>query len=85
VTDNIIPMPERPPEILLTIAITRFSDGTIRAGFERMPKHVIETTGRDVAERVEIIAGWIHAAAEDMDRQADGWAKALYGDCDHDY
>lgn len=81
---NIISFPEAMPKLLCTIAITRFPDGSIRAGFEHMPKQVIEETGEDVAERVSIAAGWILDAAADMERQANEWALALYGEAASD-
>lgn len=78
--ENIIQFPPAGPRLLCTIAITKFPDGTIRAGFEHMPVQVIEDTGIDVADRVRIAAGWILDAAADMERQAEMWAAALYGD-----
>ncbi len=78
--DNLTHFPEQAPRLLCTIAITRFPDGTIKAGFQHMPKPVIEAHGADVAERVTIAAGWILEAAADMEQQAKAWAEALYGE-----
>ncbi|WP_022684574.1 hypothetical protein [Sphingobium bisphenolivorans] len=69
--------PHRPGTLLCNVALIRRPDGTIATLLGEMPSRLIETTGEDVASRVEIIAGWMKEGAADMARQAEHWAEAL--------
>lgn len=63
-------IPERTSH-LCTISIYRRADGTIGCTLlGDMSPRLIETTGDQVSDRMEIMAGWIDAAADDFRQQA---------------
>lgn len=56
---------------LCTIRLHRHADGTIGCVLQGdMDPRLIETTGDDVVDRMEIMARWIDAAAADFRAQA---------------
>jgi len=73
-------LPNREGSHLCTITLVRRPDGSIAAQLVEMPPELIETTGEDVASRVDIIAHWLLDGAADMERQAAEWALALGGE-----
>ncbi len=57
---------------LCSISIYRRADGTIGCALlPDMHPRLIETTGKEVVDRMLIMAGWIDAAAADFRKQAD--------------
>lgn len=62
---TVINLPERGLERLISIDLSRYPDGSIRPTLYDMPIREIERTGKEVPDRLRIIAGWLlqaHAA-----------------------
>jgi hypothetical protein len=51
---------------LCSIELYREADGRIRAEVSFMPPRLIETTGEEVPDRMQIIAGWLEQGAQHM-------------------
>lgn len=64
------------PSFLCGVEFYRKPDGSIHAKLMEMDGDLIETTGDDVASRMEIIADWIRQGAQSMSEQA----KAFLGE-----
>jgi hypothetical protein len=58
---------------LCIVDLCREADGSISAEIIHMPPRLIETTGIEVADRMQIVAGWLDAGARNI-RQTGGLA-----------
>lgn len=64
------PLPQSEGSYLCTLRLIRKANGEVHMNVEDMPPRLIETTGDEVADRVEKIADW---AVEGAARMVEQW------------
>lgn len=73
-------LPEPEGSLLCTVQLWRRPGGKVVSRLVTMEAGLIETTGDNVAERVMIVADWMHEGAQDMHAQSEQWLRELGGD-----
>jgi hypothetical protein len=60
---NLVRLPEKGSH-LADLTLTRDTDGTPRLTITHMHPRLIETTGKEVPDRIQIICGWVEEGAK---------------------